>query len=125
VTRFAALLPALALLFTGCGRDSRSEAPRPPLRVHVLSTGTSMLPTFSERETVALDIGTRFSDLQPGDTVIFWHGETRQYVHHRLSHRDTIDGRWHTYGDNNPGRDWGRFTADEFIGRTHKLPLKP
>ena len=79
-----------------------------------------MLPTFGVDELVSLEL-CPFTELRARDTIIFWHAESGQYVHHRLVARHATDGRWVTQGDNNPTQDWGRVTADEFVGRTHKL----
>lgn len=117
------LLLLVAGLLAGCGKPespSARPADRPVFLARAETVGTSMLPTFSERETVGLEL-CAFSDLRPRDTVIYWHDGARQYIHHRLLYRDQTDGRWVTGGDNNPGRDSGRMTADEFIGRTRKL----
>jgi len=117
----ALLVAALVLPFcvAGCSQSATS-ADRPAFVCTAQSAGTSMLPTFSEWETVRLEL-CKFSDLRAGDTVIYWHDGMRMWVHHRLTHRDAIDGRWHTRGDNNAWPDPGRMTSDEFIGRTHKL----
>lgn len=111
----------LVALVTGCGKPQTPAAPaRPAFVAMAQSAGTSMLPLFAERETVALEL-CRFSDLAPGNTVIFWHDGTQQYVHHELWFRNERDGRWHTRGINNPRLDTGRMTSDEFVGRTRKL----
>lgn len=117
------VLALAALYFAGCGRapDSATSADRPPLRARIVCTGSSMLPTFAVVEEVQLEL-CAFSDLRARDTVIFWHDQSRQWVHHRLDYRDPRDGRWVTRGDNNRGVDTGRMTSDEFAGRTHKLP---
>lgn len=117
------LLCVATLLWpTGCAkRDAAgTAASRPAYRFTTVTTGRSMLPTFGEAEVVMVEL-CRFGDLRTGDTVIYWHDGTRQFVHHRLMQRDATDGRWLCRGDNNPGQDTGRFTADEFVGRTHKL----
>jgi hypothetical protein len=117
----AVLLGALG----GCGKQptesGRQITPgRPTYTAETLSVGQSMLPNFGEVERVRLEL-CAYSDLAARDTVIFWHDRTRQYVHHRLIERDAVTNRWITRGVNNRGADTGLMTADEFIGRTHKL----
>lgn len=112
-------------LLGGCGKqpvDSgrRATPGRPTYIAETLSIGNSMLPTFNQVERVRLEL-CAYGDLAARDTVIFWHDRTSQYVHHRLIERDATTNRWITRGDNNQGRDTGLMTADEFIGRTHKL----
>jgi hypothetical protein len=111
-----------ALLLAACSREDAPGAPtdRPPYRATTISTGTSMLPTFAEVEVVQLEL-CDFGDLRTGDTVIFWHDRLRLYAHHRLVRRDPVTNRWITQGDNNAFPDRGAMTADEFVGRTHKL----
>lgn len=112
----------IAAALSGCGdRPSAREwaEKRPPFTATAISVGRSMLPTFGVFEQVRLEL-CRYSDLGAGDTVIYWHDGTRQYIHHRLQYRGP-EGRWITAGDNNPAHDTGLFTADEFVGRTHKL----
>lgn len=109
-------------LFLGCGKSDPSTAAsstRPPFVAKADSAGTSMLPTFAVRETVALEL-CAYSALRGNDTVIRWDPIIKQFVHHRLESRDAT-GLWTTRGDNNPGADRGHMTADTFIGRTHKL----
>lgn len=115
-------LPLLAalLLLAACGQREPAAPSHPPFTTTARTVGRSMLPTFGETETVQLEL-CRFADLRTGDTVIYWHDGVRQFIHHRLIQRDARDGRWLTRGDNNPGQDIGRFTSDEFVGRTHKL----
>lgn len=118
-TAATVLIFTLALGTSGCGRQDE-PAPRPAFRSETWSIGTSMLPAFAIVERIGLE-HCRYKDLKPGDTVIYWHAETRQYIHHRLVERDDRTNRWRTRGDSNPGRDTGIMTADEFEGRTHKL----
>ena len=118
-TAATVLIFTLALGTGGCGRQPEPVA-RPPFRSETWSIGTSMLPAFAVVERVQLE-HCRFTDLVPGDTVIYWHDQTRQYVHHRLDRRDDRTNRWITRGDNNPGQDTGLMLSNEFIGRTHKL----
>ena len=80
-----------------------------------------MLPTFAASEVVTIE-HCDFSDLRPGDTVIYWHGGVRGYIHHRVFQRDEVTNRWKTKGDNNAGMDTGLLTRDVFVGRTHKFP---
>lgn len=112
----------VALLMTGCNRQA--EPARPVFTAMANSAGTSMQPTFAEREVVALEL-CPWDELRTGDTVIYWHDLTGQYIHHRIDSYDRNSGRWITRGDNNPGQDTGRMTSDEFIGRTHKLLVAP
>lgn len=96
---------------------------RPVFVCQVRTNGPSMYPTFGVNETVDLEL-CAFGDLRGNDTVIYWHSETRQWVHHRLQYRDD-SGQWVTRGDNNGGNDRGHVTADEFVGRTHKMTGTP
>jgi len=112
---------ALLLALSACSDSSKpAVAPRPVFVAEAQSIGTSMLPTFGEKEQVALEL-CRVEDLVPGNTIIFWHEETRQFVHHRLEHRDPTTGLFRTRGDNNPNHDRGFFTPSNFVGRTHRL----
>ena len=109
-------------LLAGCApREPKPDASRPPFRSWALVTGESMLPTFAASEVVTIE-HCDFSDLRPGDTVIYWHGGVRGYIHHRVFQRDEVTNRWKTKGDNNAGMDTGLLTRDVFVGRTHKFP---
>lgn len=102
-------------------RTPVAAAPSRPVFIGMARTvGSSMLPTFGVSETVGLEL-CAFGDLRGNDTVIYWHSETQQWVHHRLQYRDDVSGLWITRGDHNPGQDTGRMTSDEFVGRTHKM----
>lgn len=121
-----ALVLSALLWSTGCSKSDPTPinpaprtAARPPFKATAFSVGTSMLPTFGEVELVQLEL-CGFGELRTGDTVIFWHDRFETYAHHRLIGRDET-GHWLTQGDNNPSRDRGNMTSDEFVGRTHKL----
>lgn len=110
------------LVLLGCSKSPESaSSARPVFTAKALCIGQSMLPEFSEQEWVNLEL-CPFSALRTGDTIIYWNNEVRLFVHHRLIQRDATDGLWLARGDNNAGRDVGRVTADEFVGRTHKFP---
>lgn len=116
-----ALCVACVLWSTGCSKSpDASAATHPAFTFTALTQGKSMLPTFGEVELVQVEL-CRFSDLRTGDTVIYWNNEVQMFVHHRLIQRSEPDNLWLARGDNNAGRDVGRVTADEFIGRTHKI----
>jgi hypothetical protein len=117
-----AILPTGLLclsLLAACSRDEATPSNRPSFRANALAHGKSMLPTFAEVEFVEVEL-CRFGDLRANDTVIFWHDGAKRFVHHRLVERDAT-GRWVSRGDNNALNDAGHITADEFVGRTHKI----
>ena len=117
-----ALSVIVGTLLVGCTpHESAPDTSRPTFRSWVLVNGKSMLPTFAESEVVTIE-HCDFSDLRPGDTVIYWHEGVRGYIHHRVFQRDELTGRWKTKGDNNAGMDTGLLTRDVFVGRTHKFP---
>ena len=111
-----ALVLLLAILLGGCGEEHK----RPHFSSIAVTYGKSMLPAFSEFEMVMLE-HCKWSDLKAGDTVIYWNNEHSIFVHHRILARDKTG--WKMRGDNNPGNDVGIMTADEFVGRTHKMPF--
>jgi len=74
-----------------------------------------MLPDFKSGDFVSVEF-CHFEDVAAGESVIFWHGGVRDYVHHRTVERD-YTGRWVTRGDNNPTIDTGRMTSADFVGR--------
>lgn len=117
ITRIFAVVLLLAL--TACPNSPRPE-PRPAFVAEAQTVGASMLPTFGTNERVALEL-CKVSDLRVGDTVIYWHRQTNQFIHHRLMPRDPTTNLFRTRGDNNPGLDWGHFDPEGFVGRTHKL----
>ena len=111
----------IAWSLAGCGDASAAgSAGRPAFVAQAWCKGTSMLPAFKDGEMVGVEL-CRFSDLHTGDTVIYWHNETKQYIHHRIFQWSDTRGRWVTKGDNNPNYDRGFMSSDEFVGRTHKL----
>jgi signal peptidase I len=113
----------IAVLSGGCGKSEPTK-PRQTFTAMAEVRGTSMLPTFSDREIVALEL-CAWNEIGAGDTIIFWNGISREYNHHRIDRFDHLSGRWITRGDNNGGQDMGRMSRDEFVGRTKKLIRAP
>lgn len=115
----AILLIAYGL--TGCGKsESRSGGNHPAFVARFTVTGNSMYPLFANGEEAALILG-KFSEVTAQRPVVTWHAETKQFIVHMADHRDERSNLWITRGINNPGEDFGRMTADEFVGFAGKL----
>lgn len=105
----------LILVLGGCATATDREL-RPPLASVVRVNGTSMGQPGNLRQVYA-DFGFPFSQLEKGDTVIYWDWQRHCYVHHRLVHQIPFIG-WVTQGDANSLRDDCFVTYKNFIART-------
>jgi hypothetical protein len=121
------ILAALISVLVGCSASLPpvAETARPvPAELIVHSKGTSMIPYFTDGEWVGLLL-VDYDSLQPGQSCIYWHKETRQYVHHFTHHFDVAWNAWVMQGSNNTMPDSGRMTRAAFVGRTVVLPKQP
>lgn len=80
-----------------------------------------MIPYFVDGEWVGLLL-VSFDLLQPGQSCVYWHKETRQYVHHFTYRME--EGAWLMRAASGEV-DGGRMTRAAYVGRTMKLPKQP
>lgn len=115
-------LGLVALLLVGCATQGPLRSV--PGELMVRTTGASMIPYCTDGEWVGLLL-VDFDSLRENQPCIYWHRETRQFVHHFTYRYDASFGGWQMRGPNNATVDRGQMTRAAFVGRTVPLPKQP